>query len=306
MRRRGLEPPPGIPGQGPQPCASTNSATGAGGMARARRPLAVAEYSSATGSVRPARGSRGRGHRGAQRPGGGGPHDERGEHAAAAERDHREGRRGGLDERARERRCRRRCRRPIPVEVHVKASVIVPIGARSSSIPLAETRVGAIVAPATSSSRPSTGRLAGDAERGVREAPRRRARGPGAAAGRRRRRRGRWRGRRASSRRPIAPSRTPVSSRWPVASSAAGTTTSTAPIDRPQSTKTATSTRTPGPRSAPGEVARALGVRAPRARDRVRGEGEVADEQEGRAGRHRRRSSTRSRCRRRSATGPQM
>src|SRR5687768_313236 len=29
MRRRGLEPPRGYPPQGPQPCASTNSATGA-------------------------------------------------------------------------------------------------------------------------------------------------------------------------------------------------------------------------------------------------------------------------------------
>src|ERR687887_968617 len=31
MRRRGLEPPPGYPGPGPQPGASTNSAIGAGG-----------------------------------------------------------------------------------------------------------------------------------------------------------------------------------------------------------------------------------------------------------------------------------
>lgn len=31
VRRRGLEPPRGYPPQGPQPCASTNSATGAGG-----------------------------------------------------------------------------------------------------------------------------------------------------------------------------------------------------------------------------------------------------------------------------------
>src|SRR4051794_4783974 len=30
MRRRGLEPPPGYPGPGPQPGASTNSAIGAG------------------------------------------------------------------------------------------------------------------------------------------------------------------------------------------------------------------------------------------------------------------------------------
>ena len=55
---------------------------------------------------------------------------------------------------------------------------------------------------------------------------------------------------------PQSPSRMPVSSRWPVASSAAGTATSTAPTDRPQSTKTAMSTRTPGPRSGAGEVAR--------------------------------------------------
>src|SRR3712207_8942756 len=34
MRRRGLEPPPGYPRQGPQPCASTNSATGARAQAR--------------------------------------------------------------------------------------------------------------------------------------------------------------------------------------------------------------------------------------------------------------------------------
>ena len=50
---------------------------------------------------------------------------------------------------------------------------------------------------------------------------------------------------------PHSPSITPVSSRWPVVSSTAGTATSTAPTDSPQRTKTATSTRTPGPRSAP-------------------------------------------------------
>ena len=70
---------------------------------------------------------------------------------------------------------------------------------------------------------------------------------------------------------PHSPSMTPVSSRWPVASSAAGTATSTAPTDRPQSTKTAMSTRTPGPRSAPvrsrvtsacGRHAREIGLAA--------------------------------------------
>ena len=85
---------------------------------------------------------------------------------------------------------------------------------------------------------------------------------------------------------PHRPSMTPVSSRWPVASSAAGTATSTAPTDRPQSTKTAMSTRTPGPRSAPVRSRVMPRVRAPRARDRVGGEGEVAGEQEGRAGGH--------------------
>ena len=50
---------------------------------------------------------------------------------------------------------------------------------------------------------------------------------------------------------PQKPSSSPVSSRWPIASSVAGTTTSTAPIDSPISAKTAKSTRTPPPRSAP-------------------------------------------------------
>src|SRR3954464_6650915 len=45
MRRRGLEPPPGYPGPGPQPGASTNSAIGAG----------RAEYSPAVESVHGAR-----------------------------------------------------------------------------------------------------------------------------------------------------------------------------------------------------------------------------------------------------------
>ncbi len=38
VRRRGLEPPRGYPPQGPQPCASTNSATGAGGPRSIGRP----------------------------------------------------------------------------------------------------------------------------------------------------------------------------------------------------------------------------------------------------------------------------
>ena len=102
---------PGIPGQGPQPCASTNSATGAGGMARARGPLAVAEYSSATGFVRPARGSRGRGRRGAQRPGRRRP-ARRGRRARRRRRAPPWPRPVRRPRRARPRgRCRRRCRR---------------------------------------------------------------------------------------------------------------------------------------------------------------------------------------------------
>src|SRR3954463_2114964 len=46
MRRRGLEPPPGYPGPGPQPGASTNSAIGA----------------RATASIDPLRGSAGVAH----------------------------------------------------------------------------------------------------------------------------------------------------------------------------------------------------------------------------------------------------
>ena len=190
---------PGIPGQGPQPCASTNSATGAGGTARAQRPLAVAEYSSARGCGRLSGGGRRGGARGTRR---GRADDQRGEHAARAERRHRDGGGGGVDH-APATALPAAMPIAIPVEVHVKASVIVPVGARSSSIPLAETNVGAIEAPATSRIRPST---AGSPETPTAAwpGPRPRARSPGAAAGRRRRRGGRWRARRTSSRRPTA------------------------------------------------------------------------------------------------------
>ena len=87
---------------------------------------------------------------------------------------------------------------------------------------------------------------------------------------------------------PQKPSSSPVRSRWPIASSVAGTTTSTAPIDSPISAKTAKSTRTPPPRSAPvrsragarcgrqpreagwAEKARSPASRAPRADDHAR------------------------------------
>ena len=229
-----------------------------------------------------------------------------GEHAARAERRHRDGRRGGLDQRAGEGAAGgdadgdpgRGPREGLGDRARPAR------GRRASRWPrrrsARSSRRRRAAAGRARPARPRRRRAA------WREAPGARARWPGAAAGRRRRRGGRWRARRASSRRPTAPSRTPVSSRWPVASSAAGTTTSTAPTDRPQSTKTATSTRTPGPRSAPVRSRATLRVRAPRARDRVRGEGEVADEQEGRAGRHRGARSTTSRCPATMRTGPQM
>ena len=87
---------PGIPGQGPQPCASTNSATGAGGTARAHRPLAVAEYSSERG-----RGSaQGTGAGAAARRGplAASADHQRGEHPARAERRHGDGGRGRVRE----------------------------------------------------------------------------------------------------------------------------------------------------------------------------------------------------------------
>src|SRR5215207_1814518 len=48
MRRRGLEPPPGYPGPGPQPGASTNSAIGARAVASIALPTRLPDNSSVT------------------------------------------------------------------------------------------------------------------------------------------------------------------------------------------------------------------------------------------------------------------
>ena len=202
MRRRGLEPPPGNPRTRPSTLRVYQFRHRRRWDSRAQRPLAVAEYSSASGLVRPG-GSRGRRRGGAQRPGGGRAHDERGEHAAAAERGH--ATRGeAASTSAPASVLPAAMPTAIPVEVHVKASVIVPVGARSSSIPLAETSVGAIVAPATSRSSAEHGGSPESADGGVAEAPRasaiaEAARRVGGGA-----ERGRWPARRASSRRPRA------------------------------------------------------------------------------------------------------
>src|SRR4051812_37372343 len=51
MRRRGLEPPPGYPGPGPQPGASTNSAIGARATASIDRPCGSAGVAHARGDA---------------------------------------------------------------------------------------------------------------------------------------------------------------------------------------------------------------------------------------------------------------
>ena len=167
----------------------------------------------------------------------------------------------------------------------MKASVIVPVGARSSSIPLAETTS----ARSSRRRRAAAGR-AGPARRRRRarrgRGPTRRARAPGAGAGRRGRRRGPSPGRRASSRRPMR--------RAARRSARDGRSRRARPARRPRprrpTGRRARRRRRARARRAAqgaGEVARALGVRAPPARDRMRGEREVAHEQEAGAGRHR-------------------